>query len=585
MRLRCLLLGVLTAMPIAALVSSCETGGVTAIGLVMKAPQGLLQDASAVRLSIFDATGAQCGSDGHVDIPVGEGTQTFDLANTGCAAGAAWCKDIELDQDGSTKMFAVVASSAAGILAEGCTTAAINQDPLEVTIKVQRFVPPKCCNDGMLQPGEQCDVGVAAPTDCVGSPGGQCLGVVADDVCECDCVAKEIPVDRTVTEIPATLGQRTQLAMAFCPGDEKIPNALRATFRNTDGASNASDVNLRVLLRDLYPVPVEVSDPLSHPLRLPLLCTSVEGMGAVREQLTPAIAPVSDAATAVVYASNQDTPSRFDIVLSSQSILGCADDPPVTLNTTLENSISSDPDVAGGPPGSALAVWTRDNQIFGRIWSTTGELKPPTERQLALSGSKARVAGNESGWVVVYQGTSPGDSDGIFIKIVNPNGDPGPELQVNIDPAGLQDQPDVAMLGEQIIVVWRSGGDIYFQRYRGLQEPVPGDQESPIHAARDGEQSNPAVASAPGASEFFTVVWEEIGRGDIGARFVGAEAGFGFNSVTGQNDDFLAGQPGRTGVRRFPAVAMGGGGFVAIGWQDDDPGHTGIFVRRFPLPQ
>jgi hypothetical protein len=141
------------------------------------------------------------------------------------------------------------------------------------------------------------------------------------------------------------------------------------------------------------------------------------------------------------------------------------------------------------------------------------------------------------------------------------------------------------MLGDQIIVAWRSAGDIFFQRYRGLQSPVPGDQDNPIHAAREGEQSNPAVASAPGASAFFTVVWEEIDRGDIGARFVGAEEGFGFNSVTGQNDDFPAGQPGPPRVRRFPAVAMGGGGFVAIGWQDDDPGHTGIFVRRFPLPQ
>lgn len=585
MRLRCLFLGLLTTLPIAALVASCETGGVTAIGLVMKAPQGLLQEATTVKLSIFDASLAQCGSDGHVDIPAGDGIQSFDLDNQGCAAGAAWCKDIELDQDGTTKMFAVVASNAAGVIAEGCTTAAINQDPLEVTIKVQRFVPPKCCNDGVLQAGEQCDFGVPAPTDCAGNPGGECLGGFADDICECDCVAKEIPVDRTATAIPAAPGQRTQLAMAFCPGNEKIPNALRAVFRNADAESNDTDVSLRVLLRDLYPVPVVVSEPLSQALRLPLLCTAVKGPGAVRDQITPAIAPVSDNAVAVVYASNQASPSRFDIVLSSQTATGCADALPVTLNTTLGATIASDPDVAGGPTDAALAVWTRDNRIFGRIWSTSGTLSPATEKELASSGSRARVAGNTNGWVVVYQGTSPGDVDGIFLKLVSLTGEPGPEVQVNVDPGGVQDQPDVAMLGDQILVTWRSAGDIYFQRYRGLQDPVAGDQDQPIHAVRDGEQSNPAVAAAPGASVFFTVVWEDLARGDIGARFVGAESGFGFNSVTGQNDDFLAGQPGAPRLRRFPAVAMGGGGFVAIGWQDDEPGHTGIFVRRFPLPQ
>jgi hypothetical protein len=37
-------------------------------------------------------------------------------------------------------------------------------------------------------------------------------------------------------------------------------------------------------------------------------------------------------------------------------------------------------------------------------------------------------------------------------------------------------------------------------------------------------------------------------------------------------------------VRRAPAVAIGGGGFVAFGWQDDSAVRPGLYVRRFPLP-
>jgi hypothetical protein len=29
---------------------------------------------------------------------------------------------------------------------------------------------------------------------------------------------------------------------------------------------------------------------------------------------------------------------------------------------------------------------------------------------------------------------------------------------------------------------------------------------------------------------------------------------------------------------------VGGDGFVAIGWLENDPAHYGMWVRRFPLP-
>jgi hypothetical protein len=81
------------------------------------------------------------------------------------------------------------------------------------------------------------------------------------------------------------------------------------------------------------------------------------------------------------------------------------------------------------------------------------------------------------------------------------------------------------------------------------------------------------------------------GKSDIAARFIGEMAGFGYNSVSGQNDEFFAtdqtlnnppsgGTP--MGDRHNPAVTMSS--YLAIGWEDRDPMHAGVWVRRFPPP-
>jgi hypothetical protein len=158
-------------------------------------------------------------------------------------------------------------------------------------------------------------------------------------------------------------------------------------------------------------------------------------------------------------------------------------------------------------------------------------------------------------------------------------------VRVNTKTDGLQEQPDVAMLPDgKAIVVWRSDTDIFFQRFDAAGNAVAGDQDAPLHTTTDGEQANPAGASAGSLGDFFAVAWEHSATGEIYARFVGGTEGFSYNSVTGQNDDFAASHPGIPGQRRLPAVAVGGAGHVAIGWQDDSQNHPGVSVRRFPLP-
>jgi hypothetical protein len=574
---------------VAIAVGACAEAPVR-LGLVMKAPLGLLDTATSVTLSVFDAGGARCTPDtGRVDnAPTGDAVQTFELAQAGCGQAGAWCKTIELDRDDAEKIFAVTARDASGILAEGCAVEKVDQDPLEVSIKVQRYNPPACCNDGDLQTGEQCDPGVAAPLACDGTAGGQCLGIVADEVCRCDCTAEEILLTVDNVGLPTltngSAGSKKQLAMTFAPGIETTKNALRTAYTNTEGQGvGGGDIHVRFLSDDLHKI--KTPYPLSQQIRLPAHCTDMDAAGSFLVQRDPSISPMGLDKVAIAYASDQEQTNSFHIWMNVQNDWGCADIDPIKLSMQPGDG-QTKPDVAGGPDDAVLVTWSRGTSVFGRIWRKNNELVPPAgELTIATGGSEPRVAGNKDGWVVVYQGSGQGDGDGIFMVTVDPTGAmvSAPEL-VNDARTNVQDQPDVAMLNDgRSLVVWHSaeGDDILFQHYDAARKRVT--EQTLVNTLPGGVQQRPAVAAGLGV---FAVAWEEEGGG-IFARFIGGTSGFGYNSVTGQNDAFRASTadpPGKLGTRSAPAVAIGGAGYVAIGWQDEDPTHHGLFVRRFPLP-
>jgi hypothetical protein len=226
--------------------------------------------------------------------------------------------------------------------------------------------------------------------------------------------------------------------------------------------------------------------------------------------------------------------------------------------------------------------------VYGRLWRTDGTTAPAgIEIPIATGGSAARVAGNPSGFLVVYQGPGPGDKDGVFMVSVDPLGALGTVVPVNSVTQGVQGQPDIAMLQDgSALVAWHSAGDIFFQRYDANLKTPTDDQTVPLNTTGIGaasDQQHPAVA---GANGYFVVAWEtpdpQSNLGNIAARFVGATAGFGYNSVSGQNDEFLATETAGDRDRRLPAVAMSA--FTAIGWEDHSMGHPGVYVRRFPPP-
>jgi len=553
----------------------------------MRAPAGVLDSAASVELRVIDADQASCLDSGFVEgSPPEPAVQTFSLAQNGCAAGAAWCKTVTLAMDGSSKVFGVLARDAAGQpVAQGCTRATIDQDPLDISIQVKRYNPPKCCGDGVLQAGEQCDTGLAAEA-CPGDTGG-CSGIIENAVCHCDCLGREILLSIDNTAPPALTngpaGTNSALALAFSgsAGDDRA-HALRAVYVDSLQGPATPDINLRMLQADLFPF---TDGPLAQQLRLPQCDSATSAAGKPRTQRTPEIAAISDDLVAVVYATDEQQGGKYDIHLSLQNEYGCADEDPFPVNDARNDSCEH-PDIARGPAGVALAVWGDQGQVHGRLWtddgSATGALDPADE-DLDIAGyqqgSQPRVGGSDSGWVVAYQ-----DQGNAFVKTVAPtNGAVGSAVKVNAA-AGVE-QLDVAMLSDgRYVVVWSSAGAIYFQRFDAAGTAVAGDQEHPL-SVDSPAASQPVAAAASGGSSFFAVAWTAA-DGTIWARFVGGSSGFGFNSVTGQNDAFLVSHPAIwDGIRSEPSVALGGDGYVAIGWQDAAEAHPGIFVRRFPLPE
>ncbi len=544
------LLAIVGALP-ALLPLACRSSEVSAIGLVMSAPQGVLDEATSLSLSVFSADGSSCSADGSVGEVPGD-AQSFSLSKEGCSGGATWCGEITLEQDDAEKMFFVQAKSSAGVLAQGCAKATIDRDPLDVAIKVVRVVEESCCGDGILQTGELCDEG--GSTTCGGS--------TESFKCGADCLTKPLQLD----DFGEDNGQGS-LALTFAGGDAQLDGGLRAAF-NYPGVSQ--DIGLRILQADLSPV----TDPavLSGPVRLYLRCNGMTQL-ATRNQSNSSLAPLASGAV-VAFMSNEASNLRVDASVVIVDEDGCSEGSALVASDGLTSV--QDVAIAAGPAGQALVVWEQGGQVLARKFDGTA-----FEAQLVIAGagSSPSVSGGASGWAVAYAGAGTGDADGIFLSRVSSAGDVADAVLVNAKTADVQDQPAVAMLTDGSLgVAFRSGDDILFQRYDASGGALTDDQASPIHGDSSGSQGAPVVAAGPSGG-FYVVAWES--GTDVRARFAGKDSSFLFNALTGQNGDFsvVAGAVAPKG----PAIAVKDQ--VVFGWTDLSASVPGIFVRAFPLPE
>ncbi|HTU10368.1 MAG TPA: tandem-95 repeat protein, partial [Allosphingosinicella sp.] len=243
----------------------------------------------------------------------------------------------------------------------------------------------------------------------------------------------------------------------------------------------------------------------------------------------------------------------------------------------------------------------------------------------------ATLAGG--GYVVVYQGEGPGDTDGVFMRRYDSSGAAqGGEILINLVTAGAQDQPAVAALtGGGYVVVWAGadadGGGIFARRYDG-NGVVLDAGEVQINNMTAGSQTLPSIAALGNGG--YVVSWEAPDGNGTGiyARLYNANGSpatneFLVNSVVAndQSDASVIGLPGGDFVvtwtsqaedgdgngiyaRRFDptgapigaafrvsqtqvgdqfdsaSATLTGGSFV-IAWSSADGSDTGIFVRRY----
>jgi hypothetical protein len=517
----------------------------------MSAPQGVLDEATSLSLSVFSAEGSSCSADGSVGEVPGD-AQSFSLSKDGCSGGATWCGEITLEQDDAEKMFFVQAKSSAGVLAQGCATATIDRDPVDVAIKVVRIVEESCCGDGVLQTGELCDEG--------GSP--TCGGSTESFKCGTDCLTKPLQLD----DLAEDKGQGA-LSLTFAGGDAQLDGGLRAAFNYP---SINQDIGLRILQSDLSPI----TDPavLAETVRLYLRCNGTQQL-ALRNQTNPTIAPLASGAV-LAFMSDEKSNGRVDASVVIVDEDGCSDGSALIASDELTSV--QDVAIAAGPAGQALVVWEQGGQVLARKFNgTTFE----DQFVVAGAGSSPAVAGAASGWAIAYAGAGTGDADGIFLSRVSSSGTVADAVLVNAKTAGVQDQPAVAVLTDGSLgVAFRSGDDVLFQRYDASGSALADDQASPIHSEASGSQGSPICAAGPSGG-FYVVAWES--GAEVRARFAGKDASFLFNALTGQNGDFSvsAGAVAPKG----PAIAVADQ--VVFGWTDLGASVPGIFIRAFPLPE
>jgi len=573
------------------------------VALRISTKKGLLDDVQA-ELRVIDAAEASCAS-GIVtpEDPPGDAVQSFDLKSSGCAQGAKLCAEVTLEKDGEDRVFEVVARRAGSIRARGCTTVAVDQDPLEVNITVIPNLPPACCNDGIIQAGEQCDDGIGAATDCAGNPidptPGTCGGVNQSAVCECDCLAKEILLSEAGSNPPLNndVATKFDLALAFSgsTGSADVANSLRAVFTDSSTAPDANtapNINQRVLSQTLEPI---AAPPLNQQLRLKNSCNGaaiVAAAGLTLSQGQPDIAAINDEFLAVVFQDDNDTGNpvgNYNIHLIQIDGEGCGSLTNVKVNQDKSNSLER-PAVAGGPSGQALVVWADGASLRGRIWMTDADASCSTcipamadiDIGSIIQGTTIGVAGNADGWVVVY--TGQGQDRDIFIRSIDLEGSVGAETVVNLATVGAQDEADVAMLADgRFAVTWSNEGVLQFQRFDASGTSVSGDQEQPLSVSSP-PGGKTAIAAGDDSGGFYAAAWQSGTDGTIWGRFLGADDRFLINAVNGTFDDFLASHPSIVGQRVNPDVAVGGAGWVAIGWTDLEPANPGVKVRRLPLP-
>ena len=535
-------------------------------------PKGLLDTVNTVSVKVYDAT-TGVGCDAAKGTVKGLAAQaplaSKDLGTTGCAPGAKFCGDVQLEKSEDARVFAAQAFTAGNTtpVASGCTTATVNQDTLSVQITMLRFVPPAVCG-GKASP---------VPVQCTDP------GAVDDVVCGTDCLSKEILLSKGDLATTGDTKQKAKPAFLW-PAAKLDPGRFLGFWGDKSPAAGRTQVAMRVMTDDLHPYKDQGPGLETASFFLPNDSSgNFPPAGDPGSQFNPTAATASNAVY-VAYEDNQNGPVAINLRSLDQTLVR-SDQPaagPIKISDPA-GAAQTNPSMALS--GAKLFIaWENGASVVGRGVATSGFTKD-TQKSLG-TGKSPVVVGTSTGWLMAYQGGSD-----IKLLPIDATGNPGAEVKVNdASHSGTQEHPGVAVLQDgKVAVVWtdtgaQGGAGIFVQRFSSDLKPVANDQAVRINDLTLGAQATPAIAAG---SNFFVAAWVDTTSGHVRGRLLDGTTGFLFNAVNGQSSDFQASvTDGHT--RTSPAVVVGGAApYVTIGWEDDTgaPGaYAGVFARRFPTP-
>jgi len=193
----------------------------------------------------------------------------------------------------------------------------------------------------------------------------------------------------------------------------------------------------------------------------------------------------------------------------------------------------------------------------------------------------ARVAADGGGrFVVVWAGTGPGDSSGVFARRYRSSGAPiGGEFLVNSAVGSSEGYVAVdAVADVGFVVAWDATGDgygygVFARRFDANGAPIGDDFQ--VNTDTTGDQRNADVAVASDGT--FVVVWHDV---QYGTYYTIRARKYDSNG-TPVGLDFQVNTFG-TAYNYHPKVAaVAGGGFVVV-WDGDGPlDPSEIFARRY----
>ncbi|CAN5389528.1 hypothetical protein BH09MYX1_BH09MYX1_19970 [soil metagenome] len=559
---------------------ACSSGNVDAVGVApsLVFPKGLLDGVTRVSVTVLDgAAGASCDAKTGVASGGGSPLASKDLASTGCASGAKFCGDLQIEKSDDDRVFGAQAFTASSTtaVASGCVRAKVNQDTLSVKIQMLRFVPPATCGGSPSPVPVQC----SAPGD------------DADIVCGANCLSKETYLSAGSGAAGDVSDVKQKVKPLFL-----WPAAADSLFLGYWGdrsPGSRTQVSLRAMSDDLHATDKQGGGVQVQSFFLPNNSTgNFPPAGEAGSQFNPTAA-ISGAKIYVAFEDNQAGPVAISMRTQNVAELSKTDQPgqkPVVVSDA-SGSAQANPSMALSG-GKLLVTWENGANLVAKTVDTSGALSGGAcgaacgAQKTLGTGKTPVVVSTGSGFLVAYQSGSD-----IKLLPVDASGTPGSEIKVNDGThTGNQEHPSVAVLPDgKIAVVWsdagaQGGAGIFVQRFGSDLKPVAGDQTVRINDASLAVQATPTVAAG---SNFFVAAWVDTASGHVRARLLDGTSGFLFNAINGQSTDFQVSVDDGHARTNPTAVVGGAGPYLAIGWQDDTgaPGSfKGIYARRFPTP-